>query len=172
MAEALPTNTAELLSVIEKEWDVLMQTVDGLSAEQMTAPDAGGWSPKDNLAHLAAWMKYMQDCYLHKMPSHQAMGIEPEKLKQLDEDGINAVLFERNRARPAADVLQDLRSTYAEVVADLKTIPFEALQEPVRQNESGIVRVIDLVLGNTSDHFREHGQNIVKAAKAGGQAKE
>ncbi len=162
MADARPKNTAELLRRIEEQWQALMQLVDRLTPQQMTRPDAGGWSPKDNLAHLASWMSYMQRAYVHQMPAAEAMGIEPAKWKQLDETGINAVLLERNRDLPAAQVLETLRSTYAGAVADLRTVPFEDLQRVVRQGSDGPITVLDLVLGNTADHFVEHGKNIEK----------
>jgi hypothetical protein len=162
MAEARPQNTSELLAVIDKEWQKLMQLVDRLTPEQMLHRDAGGWSPKDNLAHLATWMGYMQRAYVHQMPSAEAMGIPPQEWKMLDEDGINAVLFQRNRDLPAVQVLDMLKSTYASVVDDLRTAPFEDLQRVVRQGANGPLTVLDLVLGNTVDHFVEHGHNIEK----------
>ncbi|HEX8993357.1 MAG TPA: ClbS/DfsB family four-helix bundle protein [Anaerolineales bacterium] len=162
MADALPRNTTELLSLIDQEWNALVHVVERLTPQQMDAPDAGGWSPKDNLAHLSAWMRYMQDSYLHKMPGHEAWGIDPEKWKHLDENGINAVLFERNRDRPAAEVLAGLRSTYEDIVLTLKTMPFEDLMKPLRESGPDTRLVIESVLGNTSDHFREHRQTIEK----------
>ena len=162
MAEPLPGSTSELLSVIETEWKELMRTVDRLTPAQMTTPDAGGWSPKDNLAHLAAWMRYMKDAYLHKMPAHEAMGMDAAKFKQLDEDGINAVLFERNRDRSPGDVLQDLKSTYADIVATLRTTSFADLKKPLRESGPDKRLVIDSVLANTSAHFLEHRLVIEK----------
>ena len=162
MAETLPKNTSELLAVIEKEWLALMRAVDRLTPEQMTTPDAGGWSPKDNLAHLAAWMRYMKDSYLNKMPAHKAMDIDAEKFKQLDEDGINAVLFERNRGRPVLEVLEGLKITYVDVLETLKTMPFSDLMKPLRESGPDKRLVIESVLGNTSEHFAEHRQVIEK----------
>ncbi len=163
MAERLPRNTAELLSVIEADWKALLQVAQGLTPEQMTTPDAGGWSPKDNLAHLAAWMKYMKDSYLHKMPGYEAMGIEAAKFKQLDEAGINAVLFERNRHRSTEDVMAGLRSTYADVVETLEATPFTDLMKPLRESGPDKRLIIDSVLDNTSRHFHEHRENIQRA---------
>lgn len=160
MAETLPKDTSELLAVIEKEWQALMRVVERLTPEQMTTPDAGGWSPKDNLAHLAAWMRYMKDSYLNKMPAHEAMDIEPEKFKQLDENGINAVLFERNRERPVLDVLEGLNLTYVDVMDTLKMMPFADLMKPLRESGPDKRLVIESVLGNTSEHFAEHRQVI------------
>ena len=147
MAETLPKNTTELLAVIEKEWQALMRAVDRLTPEQMTAPDAGGWSPKDNLAHLAAWMRYMKDLYLNKMPAHKAMDIDAEKFKQLDEDGINAVLFERNRNRPVLEVLEGLKITYVDVVETLRTMPFTDLMKPLRESDPDKRLVIESSAG-------------------------
>ena len=162
MADERPKDTAELLAVIDAEWQALMQLVDRLTPEQMTRRDAGGWSPKDNLAHLAAWMNYMTRSYVHKMPAAEAMGIEPAKWKELDENGINAVLFERNRDLPAAQVLDTLKSTYAGVVSDLRSVPFADLMLRTRPENPDSSLVIDFVLGNTSDHFLEHRLNIEK----------
>ena len=162
MTDERPKDTAELLARIESEWQLLIQLVDRLTPEQMTTPDAGGWSPKDNLAHLAAWMKYMKRAYVHKMPGYEAMEIDADKWKELDEDGINAVLIERNRNLSTAQVLDTLKSTYADVVADLRTVPFDDLLQRTRPENPDSGYVIDFVLGNTSDHFHEHRTNIEK----------
>ncbi len=163
MSSTLPQSTSELLGLIDQEWNVLMKVVDRLTAQQMTTPDAGGWSPKDNLAHLATWMRYMKDSYLNKVPGYQAMGIEEAKFKQLNDDGINAILFERNRDRSAADVLDGLKSAYADVVKTLKGIPCPELMKPLRASGPDKRLVLDAVVANTSDHFREHRLTIEKA---------
>ncbi len=163
MSNDFPKSTPELLALIDREWQALMRVVDKLTPQQMTTPDAGGWSPKDNLAHLATWMRYMKDSYLHKMPAHEAMGIELEKWKQLDETGINAVLLERNRAKPTAEVLAGLKATYEDIVQTLKGIPFADLMKPLRESGPDKRLVIESVLGNTSDHFREHRQTIERS---------
>ncbi len=119
MAHSFPQSTSELMALIDQEWNALMQVVDRLTPQQMTNPDSGGWLPKDNLAHLAAWMRVMKDSYLHRMPEYQSMGIEAERFKQLDTDGVNAVLFERDRNRSTLQVLSELKSTYSDVVQEL-----------------------------------------------------
>ncbi len=163
MPERFPENTTELLSTIEQEWNELMRVVDRLTPRQMTTPDSGGWSPKDNLAHLAAWMRYMKDAYLYRRPAHEAMDIEEGRLRGLDDNGINAILFERNRDRTAVDVVDGLKSTYAEVVEILRGFPFADLMKPLRESGPDKRLVIESVLGNTSSHFHEHRLNIEKA---------
>ncbi len=161
MLASIPQSTSELLKNIEEEWKALMKVVDRLTPEQMTTPDAGGWSPKDNLAHLNAWLRMMIDSYIHKMPDYQAMRIEAGQYKQLDMNGINAVLFERNRNRSAADVLSELKSTYAEALQAIQGVPYADLLKPMHEGKPE--RLGDEVIWNTTDHFREHRQTIEKA---------
>lgn len=162
MADRLPGNMAELLSEIEREWKELWRTVGRLSPEQMTTPDSGGWSPKDNLAHLAEWMRYMQDCYLKKKPAAESMNIPAATYADLDEDGVNAVLLKRNRDRPVAEVVDGLKRTYAEVLETLRSMPFGDLMKPMQPDDPEKRPVILWVLGNTSEHFLEHRRNIDK----------
>ncbi len=162
MANRFPESTTELMARIEQEWNALMRVVERLTPQQMTTPDTGGWSPKDNLAHLAAWMRYMKDCYIQKMPGHEVMGIEAERFYGLNDDGINAILFERNRNRPAEDVLDGLKSTYADIVQTLGETPIAELMKPVRESGPDKRLVVETVAGNTYDHFREHRLNIEK----------
>ena len=51
----LPDNKTELLDRIDREWNALEDVLSLLGHEQIEVPDAGGWSAKDNLAHLAEW---------------------------------------------------------------------------------------------------------------------
>jgi hypothetical protein len=160
----LPKNLDELLTMIEREWDALMQTVNRLTPDQMMTPDSGGWSPKDNLAHLSTWMNFMLKSQLGDMPAYLVLGIDEQKLKELDEDGENAIIFERNRKRATDDVLNELKGTYGETIQTLKAIDFQNLMKPVRRNTPQPPLVIALVLGNTSEHFAEHRINIEQAA--------
>jgi hypothetical protein len=164
VAETLPRNTPELLAVIEDEWLALLRVVDRLTPKQMITPDSGGWSPKDNLAHLAAWMNIMKDAYIHKMPVHEALGIDAEEHKKLDEDGENAVLFLRYRDLQPEVVLAMLKASYADVIDTLRAMPFDELMMPLRAGGLDKRLVIESVLGNTSDHFKEHRQTIERAS--------
>jgi len=165
MADKLPQSTPELLSEIDREWLELQKAIKKLTKEQMTAPDPGGWSPKDNLAHLAAWMHFMHEAHLNKKPAHEVMGMDAATLAGLDEDGENAILFERYRNLPTAEVLAWLNSTYAKVVEVLKKKPFADLMKPIRDNDPEKRQVILSVLGNTSEHFVGHRRVIERKFK-------
>jgi hypothetical protein len=165
MADNFPRNTSELLSEIDREWQELMKVVKKLTPAQMTTPDSGGWSPKDNLAHLAAWMHFMHDAYLNKKAPHEVLEIDAATYAGLDEDGENAIIFERNRDRATDDVLAGLERSYAQVVDTLKKMPFADLLKPLRDNDRAKRPVIASVLGNTSEHFVEHRKVIERNLK-------
>ena len=161
----LPKNTSELLDNIDREWSALMRVVDQLSPGQMTMPDAGGWSPKDNLAHLTEWMKILLGYHMDKLPAYKVVGVAPEVTKDWDMDVINKVLFERNRPRPSREVLDELKRVYAEVVARVKVTPFDELMKPRHADDPEKQPLLNWVLGNTSGHFAEHRLNIEKILK-------
>src|SRR5258706_12747483 len=115
----IPKDKAELMSAIEKEWKLLIQVAEKLTDKQMSTADEGGWSPKDNLAHLAEWMRALMGYHLDRRPSHEVLGVSEEVTKGWNMEIINPVLFERNRNRPLQDVLAELKSVYAELINKL-----------------------------------------------------
>ncbi len=159
----LPENKSELLSDIENEWSRLMVTVEKLTPDQLVKPDVGGWSPKDNLAHLTEWMKILIGYYMDNRPAGEVTGIPPEEVKDWDFERMNKIFFERNRARSIDDVVDELKLVYSEVVARLESIPFEDLLKPRFPNDPDKQPLLNWVLGNTSEHFAEHRENIEKA---------
>ena len=162
----LPKNKVELLNRIEREWTALQRAIAGLGEAQMSVPDAGGWSIKDNLAHLSAWENFMRQHYLHHLPPHEVMGIDAETFEKADENVINAILFQRNKDRSAAEVLAELRHSHEQVLADLDQMSFADLMKPRLADDPEARPLIGWVIGNTYDHYMEHRSTIEKAAKA------
>src|SRR5215510_14181320 len=113
----MPGNKSELMSAIAREWEALMRLAEGLTEKQMTTPDSGGWSPKDNLAHLGEWMKVLMGYHLDRRPPHEVLGVSPEVTKGWNMEIINPVIYERNRTRPTQDVLAELKRIYAQLTA-------------------------------------------------------
>ncbi len=166
MSEEYPKNKTELLSGIEREWSALMNAVAKLDEKQMTTPDAGGWSPKDNLAHLAEWMNILLGYHLDNRPSHEVIGVAPEvTAADWDYNRINQVLFERNRDRSIEDVLGGLKNVYTRVILRLETTPFEDLLKPRWPEEKDSPSFLWAVIVNTSEHFAEHRETMEKALK-------
>ncbi len=160
--EWVPGSKAELMASIEREWKALMDMIAKLDFTQMTTPDAGGWSPKDNLAHLSEWMKALMGYHLDRRLSHEVLGVSEEVTKGWNMEIINPVLFERNRNRPLQDVLAELKSVYAELVNKLASMTYEDLLKPRHADDPEKRPVLMWVLGDTTDHFAEHRATIEK----------
>jgi hypothetical protein len=160
-----PKDKEDLMLGIDREWTALMRLVESLTSEEMTTPDSGGWSPKDNLAHLSVWMDFMLKHYLGHQPAHIVLNIDAKTFNGLDEDGENDIIFKRNSARSTDDILRELQNTYKETVKTLNTVSFPNLMKPFNDDPSQ-PPLLESVLGNTSEHFAEHREYIERAMKA------
>ena len=154
--EWIPENKHELMYAIQREWGLLMDVVARLNEKQMITPDAGGWSPKDNLAHLSEWMKSLMGHHIDKRPAHEVMDLPEEITRGWDMEVINPELFERNKDRPTQEVMDELRRTYDEMVARLEAMSFDELMAPRHAEDPEKRPLLLWVIGDTSDHFAEH----------------
>ena len=167
MAEnTLPKSKAELMSLIGREWSALMDVVVQLSPAQMLRPDEGGWSPKDNLAHLTEWMNILVAYYLDHRPAHEVIGVDPEVTAAWNFEIMNDIMFERDRNQPVEQVMAELKGAYAKVLVRLELMTFDDLMKPLRSDDPEQQPIINWVIGNTSDHFAEHRETIAKMLKA------
>lgn len=157
----VPGNKADLMSAIRREWKALMDVVAKLEAQgKMTTPDEGGWSPKDNLAHLAEWMNALMGHHMDKRPAHEVMRLTEEQTRDWDMEVINPVLFERNKDRSIAEVLAQVKQVYEELLAKLDALSFEDLLKPRHPNDPEKRPLLLWVLGDTTEHFVEHREVI------------
>ena len=161
--EWVPGNKHELMSVIEREWNLLMGVVSKLDEKKMSTPDEGGWSPKDNLAHLAEWMNVMMGYHMDRRPPHEVLGVSEGVTKGWDMEVINPVLLARNKDRSIDDVLAWLKDVYAEMRVKLDAVSFEDLLVPRHPDDPEKRPLLMWVMANTSDHFAEHRATIEKS---------
>lgn len=159
----VPGSKAELMSEIKREWKLLMDVVAKLeAANKIDVPDAGGWSAKDNLAHLAEWMNSLMGYHMEKRPPEEVMGLTKEQAEGWDMEIINPVLFERNKNRSIEEVMEYLKQTYEKLLATLDVTPFEDLLKPRHANDPEKRPLLLWVLGDTTEHFAEHRETIAK----------
>lgn len=163
--EWVPGNKKELMSAIEREWKLLLAVAENLTDKQMNKPDAGGWSPKDNLAHLTEWMNVLMGYHIDKRPSHEVLGVSEEVTKDWDMEVINPVLFERNKNRQRGEVLDGLKQAYTSLIAKLDSISFEDLLKPRHANDPEKRPLLIWVIGDTTEHFLEHRETIERGIK-------
>ncbi len=156
----IPESKNELMAAIRREWAMLMEVVTGLTDKQMITTDAGGWSPKDNLAHLSEWMKALMGYHMDRRPAHEVMDLPDEITRGWDMEVINPELFERNKDRSAEEVLNELRSIYDILMGKLETMSFEDLMAPRHLDDPEKRPLLMWVLGDTTEHFAEHRETI------------
>jgi hypothetical protein len=157
-----PENKSELMTAIAREWKLLQDVIARLDETKMTTPDEGGWTPKDNLAHLAEWMNALMGYHMDRRPRHEVLHVPEEVTKDWDMNVINPVLFERNRNRSMQDVLDEMSRVYAELIKKLDAMPFEDLLKPRHADDPEKRPVLLWVLGDTTEHFAEHRATIEK----------
>lgn len=161
--EWVPGSKHELLAVITREWSQLMNVVSKLEkANLMTTRDAGGWSPKDNLAHLAEWMNLLMGYHIDKRPAHEVFGVSEDVTKGWDMEVVNPVLFNRNKDRSTEDVLAWVKQVYEDVIKKLDAMSFDELMAPRHADDPEKRPLLMWVIGDTSDHFAEHRATIEK----------
>ncbi len=159
----VPGTKTELMSAIRREWQLLMEVVDQLEKQQkMTTPDAGGWSPKDNLAHLAEWMDLLMSSHLERRPAHEVLGVSEEMTRDWDMEVINPILFARNKDRSTEEVFNHVKQVYEKVLAKLDSMSFEDLLKPRDPDDPQKRPLLLWVLGDTAEHFAEHRETIEK----------
>jgi hypothetical protein len=161
--EWVPGSKAELMSEIKREWKLLMDVVTKLeAANKINVPDEGGWTAKDNLAHLTEWMNSLMGYHMEKRPAEEVMNLTKEQTEGWDMEIINPVLFERNKDRPIEEVMEHLKQTYERLIAKLDATPFEDLLKPRHADDPEKRPLLLWVLGDTTEHFTEHRETIAK----------
>jgi hypothetical protein len=151
-----PINKEELLNRIHKEWTQLLQVILPLDEDQMTTAVDGGWTIKDNLAHIIAWEQYLIHHHIRKSPPHDIFGMDSETYKKSDEDDINAFLFQKNKDLTLNQVRTDLRSTHEALLSELERLPFSTLIKPRYDDDQEGRPLLWWIIANTYDHYIEH----------------
>jgi len=156
-AAGLPRNKPELMDRIRRSRAALEQAIAGLDEAALSAPGPdGGWSIKDHLAHLSDWDRRLL-AGIQGRPPYEAMGVDRALWEADDLDRLNAALYERSRARAAAEVLAEFRATRQQVLDALEPLAEADLHRPFNTAEPTDTRPLDaLIAGNTFGHDEEH----------------
>lgn len=161
----MPGTKEELMSALSREWELLLEVAENLSDAQMSLPDSGGWSPKDNLAHITEWMNILLGYHIGNRPSHEVLGISEDVTKDWDMEVINPILFERNKNRQRSEVMDELKQVYRSLSEKLAMMSFEELLQPHPADAPEKHPLLLWVLGNTTEHFQEHRETIERGNK-------
>jgi hypothetical protein len=109
---ARPRDKVAFLARVDRAWATLEALVEGAERQRLTAPDPGGWSAKDYLAHLSVWEGRLL-AFLEGKTLRDYFGIDRAEVRAVGTDGLNARLHAQHRDRPLVDVLAGWRDTHA-----------------------------------------------------------
>ena len=156
---------SDVLGRIETSWGALQAVISDLTPTHMEElRDAGGWSIKDQLAHVTAWEASLL-ALLEGRSRLAAIGLREDEFDLDDFEAINAALQQRAAVHPAAAVLAESRATHERLVARLTALGAEGLARPYAEFQTGAGAdrdrpVRDWVDGNTYEHYDEHVATI------------
>lgn len=160
MAEQGVTTKAELLAEIDRTWPVLNAALDRLTPSQLMRKDGEGWTVKDHVVHMAAWERSVV-FLLQGTPRHEGLGVD-EAIYQAGVEQVNIVVQQQCTDVSWNDALTQLRDVHGQIMALLESLSDQDLQQPYRHylpDEPGDDDgrpVLNVLYGDTADHFREH----------------
>ncbi len=159
MTENSTPNKAELLTRIEAGWNELNARIQALTEAQLTGPtDAAGWTGKDHLMHLAVWEGGIV-ALLNGQSRREAMGVDEAAWESKEYDRINAIIQQRHKDLPLAEVLKTFRQVHQRMIDTLENLTEEDLQRPYSSFQpifNGDGPIINRIIGNTFHHYAEH----------------
>jgi len=174
MSDEIAANKTQLLAHIERDWTAINALFDSLTEAQLTDirnPD--GWAIKDHIAHLTAWEQSVI-AFLTGKPRHTGLDV-PEAVYSNDHiDKINAVIFNKRKDLPLDEVRQTFQSIHQHLMGLIAPLTDDDLKKPYTHylpDESGEGQgppAINLIRGNTTEHYREHQEWIEDMLKTTG----
>ena len=144
-----------LLENTQKGFDDFERLLSSLTNEQMTTPTLnGGWSVKDNIAHLVAWQQRTINL-LQAVRDNREL---PDPTPNMSEDEVNEMFYQQHKSLPLDKVLDDLHTVQQQTLILLQSLSEEDLNKPIAWLENR--PVVQWVIGNNSSHYQEHTHYI------------
>ncbi len=130
-----PISKSQLMAEMHSKHAAWLALLDEIGEANMTQPEvAGGWSIKDIVAHITGWRR--RTVLRFRAALDPTVDMTPPWPAELDGDDdvdeINAWIYKANRDRPLADVLNDSREVFQQLVAAIGALSDEQLNDPQR----------------------------------------
>jgi len=160
MADPNHSSPSDLALAVAAAWNRLLPFLDGLTEEQARMADDQGWTARDHVAHIAVWENSVAILFRGR-PRHEALGISPSFYAEAPFDQINEVIQARLASLSFDEAKALLAGVHSGLMADVARLnqaqlntTVAALFPPAPPSDDR--RVIDFVLENTAEHYREH----------------
>jgi hypothetical protein len=120
----------QLLARLDAAWKDFEASYAGLSESQLLTPNVtGAWSVRDIIAHVTWW----EEEALEHLPLIRSGGRPPRySVKYGGINAFNALMTERRRDLPLAEVLRQHDEVHARLVACIASAPEELLRTETR----------------------------------------
>jgi hypothetical protein len=154
-------NKSELLNWLQKEYQQWEAFLDQIGPNRMEQPGvAGSWSMKDIIAHLTTWNRRLVAQILAAQRG-EAEPPPPWPAVLLDEDEINAWIYESNRNRTLQAVLEETHQMFQQLLAVISGLPDDVQIE----DEWRLVYLGDqrYPAGEFFDHFHDDHEPDMRA---------
>jgi hypothetical protein len=158
-----PKTKQELLDAITRAHEDMARLLAAMSDEEKTAPILhDGWSVKDSLAHIVAWEKLTLDWMTRSLDGEQIRRFVPgfqydsEERREEVMEALNHHLYEQNLNRPLDEVMQDFSATYRVLLNFIAGLDEGDIFDPHRFAWRAGSPALDMLGGNTYDHYAEH----------------
>ena len=158
----LQTERARLMQHLTQERERLERTINTTSDAKLSEPGLdGGWSAKDAMAHLVFWEGSMLDRIRRASAGERIERPErtPEEwdtfINQRNDDA-----YAQARDRSPDDVRSAFAASYQEVLDTLAALTDAQIFHPDGISANLGFNVVDLIAGDTYEHYSEHGDAI------------
>jgi hypothetical protein len=165
---AYPTDKAALGRLISETRAQLEATLAGMNEQQLTAPILeGGWSAKDMMDHLAFWEQSMLDRIQRAAGGeriHRPQATDEQRSAEIDR--INTAAQAAAQSRQLADVRSEFDRSYLEVLSYIETLSESQIFDPGEISAMLGYPAIQLIAGDTYEHYQEHSEALQAALKS------
>lgn len=149
-----------ILELIQSGRKALQETLEGMSAAQMTEPGVeSDWSVKDILVHIAVWegmmVGWVEESLRGEIPDRPPPGKTWDDL-----DGLNAQIYVDNKDKALDEVRWDFQASHQRALRMVQAMPEEDLLDPRRFEWLQGDPMWHLVAANTWWHYKEHHEAI------------
>ncbi len=163
-----PERQEDVLANIRDARAELEASFAGLPEAVLDGPTTeGGWTIKDHLSHIAEWQRRAL-AVLDGKHMCEGFRIDQETFESFEDvHALNAYLYQRNRDRSLADVIEDFRATHEIVESRVTAMSDEDLQSELTAPgpvAARFPRAVDLVNFNIARHDRSHIGDIQQLA--------
>jgi len=147
--------TAQLLEVMRTaraNWEALLAQI---GEARLTEPGVeGDWSLKDIIAHITYYEVWTADDVI---AIRRGEPRSPVEYQGLEMDERNARIYERNRVKSLAEVLQESQAAFQRSLAAVAELRDEDLYDLELTRASGADwALFDLIEGDTFGHYNDH----------------